>query len=265
MRVSMIWSVVLVLAVLPGGCGKGPATSPYPPGVDREITIELGDGVAMELVLVPAGEFITGHKQGCDSQEPHKGMIIRPFYLGKYEVTQGQWGAVMGGNPSEFKGAKNPVENVSWEDCQAFVAKLNEKSGADGGEFSLPTEAQWEYACQAGATTAYGFGDDFSSIGDYAWYAGNSDKKTHPVGQKKPNGWGVYDMYGNVAEWCADRYSDDSPFEDPLESDSFEVRAWRGGSWGCDHPEIFRSRWSTNFPSDRHNNRGFRVARTLAP
>jgi eukaryotic-like serine/threonine-protein kinase len=106
--------------------------------------------------------------------------------------------AVMGNNPSRFNGPKNPVEQVSWDECQEFLGKLNSKTGKQCGKFVLPTEAQWEYACRAGTKTRYSFGDDEKQLGDYAWYGANSGSKTHPVGQKKPNGWGLYDMHGNA-------------------------------------------------------------------
>jgi len=123
---------------------------------------------------------------------------------GAYVVTQDQWETVMGSNPSGFKGPKNPVEMVSWVDCQQFLSKLKSKSAAGGGEFQLPSEAQWEYACRAGSTTRYCFGDDESKLGEYAWYGNNSGGKPHPVGEKEPNGWRLYDMHGNVWEWCQD-------------------------------------------------------------
>ena len=111
---------------------------------------------------------------------------------------------MMGNNPSLFKGPKNPVETVSWDDCQQFLGKLHAKVGSGAGKFQLPTEAQWEYACRAGSTTRFCFGDDYLKLGDYAWYVKNSGRKTHPVGEKKPNAWGLYDMHGNVSEWCQD-------------------------------------------------------------
>ncbi|MGA2034590.1 MAG: formylglycine-generating enzyme family protein, partial [Thermoguttaceae bacterium] len=162
-----------------------------------------------------------------------------PFYLGKHLVTQEQWQAVTGNNPSHFKGPKNPVETVSWDDCQQFLEKLNAKAGrphpAGEGEFRLPTEAQWEYACRAGNTTRYCFGDDDSALGEYAWYSANSGGKTHPVGEKKPNAWGLYDLHGNVWEWCRDWYDSGyyakSPTDDPTGAATGSDRVLRGGSW----------------------------------
>jgi formylglycine-generating enzyme required for sulfatase activity len=175
-------------------------------GPPKELAVDLGGGVKLELVLIPAGSFMMGDENGYNNEKlVHKVNITKPFYLGKYEVTQEQWEAVMGNNPCHFKGPKNPVEQVSWNDCQKFLEKLNEKVG--GGRFSLPTEAQWEYACRAGSTTKYCFGNDKSGLGEYAWYDESEGDKTrsagdqtHPVGRKKPNAWGLYDMHGNVGE-----------------------------------------------------------------
>jgi formylglycine-generating enzyme required for sulfatase activity len=137
------------------------------PPPEKEIAVDLGDGVKLEMVLIPAGSF----RMGDEGEKPvHKVNITKPFYLGKYLVTQEQWEAVMGSNPSHFKGPKQPVEQVSWIDCQQFFTKLNEKLHPEGGKFQLPTEAQWEYACRAGSTTKYCFGDDETRLGDYAWY-----------------------------------------------------------------------------------------------
>ena len=140
------------------------------------------------------------------------------FYLGRYPVTQQQWETVMGNNPSHFKGGNLPVETVSWYDAQAFIQKLNALSGKQN--YRLPTEAEWEYACRAGSTSKFFFGNDYDQLGEYAWYDGNSGQTTHPVGQKKPNEWGLYDMAGNVCEWT-DSWSDCS----------CSLRVNRGGNW----------------------------------
>jgi formylglycine-generating enzyme required for sulfatase activity len=168
----------------------------------RELTIDLGGDVSLEMVLIPAGEFLMGspdsdEEAGIGEHPQHLVRITKPFYLGKYLVTQEQWEAVMGSNPSYFKSPKNPVEQVSWDNCQQFLEKLNAKLGARGGKFALPSEAQWEYACRAGSTTHYCSGDDTSGLGDYAWHEKNSRSTTH-VGEKKPNAWGLYDMHGNA-------------------------------------------------------------------
>lgn len=186
----------------------------------------------MEMVLIPAGSFMMGSDKGEDNEKPvHKVTITKPFYMGRFSVTQEQWQAVMGENPAELKGAKNPVEEVSWEDCQLFLAALSKK--IPDRDFALPTEAQWEYACRAGTTTEYYFGDDPSKLGDYAWYLGNSGNKSHPVGQKKPNAWGLYDMHGDVCQWCADWYGAYPPGDaiDPTGPAEGEAAVLRGESW----------------------------------
>jgi formylglycine-generating enzyme required for sulfatase activity len=141
----------------------------------------------------------------------------------------------MGSNPSEFKGPKNPVEKVSWDDCQRFLGKLNAKVGGGTGKFQLPTEAQWEYACRAGSKTKYFFGNDETRLGDYAWYDRNSGNTTHSVGAKKPNAWGLYDMHGNVFEWCPDWWQDgyyyEMPVDDPTGAATGRGRVCRGGGW----------------------------------
>jgi hypothetical protein len=160
--------------------------------------------------------------------------VSKAFYLGKYEVTQAQWEAVMGNNPSYFKGRNNPVEWVSWHDVQAFITKLNQKEGMN--KYRLPTEAEWEYAARAGTTSTYSFGDDAGALGRYAWYGEDENSgSTHPVGQKEPNAWGLYDMHGNVWEWVQDRYGEhyysNSPAIDPKGPPS-GMRVFRGGFWG---------------------------------
>jgi formylglycine-generating enzyme required for sulfatase activity len=236
----------------------------------KEIAVDLGGGVKLELLLIPAGEFLMGSpdsdNEARDNEKPrHRVRIAKPFYLGKYLVTQEQWEAVMGNNPSNFKGPKNPVEQVSWDDCRPFFDKLNAKSGPGGGKFSLPTEAQWEYACRAGSTTRYCFGDGESGLGEYAWYGANSGSRTHPVGEKKPNAWGLYDMHGNVWQWCADWYNagyyKESPTDDPTGPATGSYRVFRGGSWA--HPaRRCRSAYRNDLPPGyRGLDLGLRVSR----
>ena len=170
---------------------------------------------------------------------------INSFAIGKYPVTQEQYQAVMGNNPSYFQGnPQNPVESVSYDDAVVFCQKLSEMTGKN---YRLPTESEWEYACRAGTTTDYYFGDDANQLGDYAWYEDNSGLITHPIGQKLPNAWGLYDMHGNVWEWCEDG-------------------CLRGGSWN-DLPYLCRSANRDSSPPSglRFNNGGFRVVQTIRP
>jgi formylglycine-generating enzyme required for sulfatase activity len=202
----------------------------------KELSFDLGGGVKMELVPIESGLFMMGDEEGDSEEKPvHKVTISRPFYMGRFEVTQEQWQAVMGANPSHFKGAKDPVDRVSWEASQAFCKKLNEKFAAAGVTFSLPTEAEWEYACRAGSSDRYGFGDAEPGLADFGWFESNADGRTHPVGEKKPNAWGLYDMHGNVWEWCADWYDGsyykESPPIDPAGPTAVTSRVLRGGSW----------------------------------
>ena len=268
MRNYAIWcATVLVFAA---ACGAQADAAPPPKEKvkpPKELSLDLGGGIKLELVLVPAGEFLMGspdsEQTAFHSEKPqHRVRITKPFYLGKYLVTQEQWESVMGKNPSPFKGTKNPVERVSWDDCQEFLKRLNEKSG--GGKFRLPTEAQWEYACRAGSTTRYCFGDDESGLGEYAWYDKNSGGRTHPVGEKKPNAWGFFDTHGNVSEWCADwwdaSYYRNSPTDDPTGSSGGAFRVSRGGGWGSGARDC-RSANRRIYPPETHSNAlGFRVS-----
>ena len=167
------------------------------------------------------------------------------FSIGVHEVTQSQYEQVMGVNASSFKGANNPVEQVTWDDAVAFCAKLSSLPAevAAGRVYRLPTEAEWEYACRAGTTTAYSFGDDEKDLGKYAWFGDNSGKRTHAVGEKLPNDWGLYDMHGNVWEWCSD--ADGSR---------------RGGSWGNGATDCWSAIRYTDGPTGRYDGSGFRLA-----
>jgi formylglycine-generating enzyme required for sulfatase activity len=237
-----------------------------PVTLPKKLAVDLGNGVKMEMVLIPAGEFLMGTSGNSDDEKQHGVRITKPFYLGRYLVTQEQWLVVMGDNHSNFKGPRNPMEQVSWDRCQQFLDKLNAKAG--DGKFSLPTEAQWEYGCRAGSTTNYYFGDDEARLGDYAWYYKNSGSQTHPVGEKKPNAWGLYDMHGNVFEWCQDWYDGNyyarSPMDDPAGPATGSNRVSRGGGWGNGAGYCRSANRYCSEPGDRLRTLGFRVARVPA-
>jgi formylglycine-generating enzyme required for sulfatase activity len=230
-----------------------------------ERTSSLSNSLGMQFILIPAGEFQMGSTSGTDDELPvHTVRISKPFYLGIHEVTQGQWEAVMGNNPSQFPGdANRPVEAVSWEAVQKFIDKLNTREG--GTKYRLPTEAEWEYAARAGSTTAYSFGDDSSQLGQYAWFAGNANNTTHPVGKLQPNAWGLYDMHGNVWEWVQDWYGEYAaePVPDPQGPASGSDRVLRGGSWINDARDCRSAYRLYDAPGDRLINLGFRLLRTV--
>lgn len=191
------------------------------------------NSVGMKFVLVPSGNFMMGSEDDDREKPVHEVAITKPFYLGIYPVTQYEWRQVMGENPSILRGKKLPVENVSWGKVNDFIDKLNERESTN--KYDLPSEAEWEYAARAGTTTRFYFGDDESKIGDYAWYSENSKGKTRPVGQKKPNPWGLYDMLGNVWEWVKDNGHEDYKGA-PTDGSAWECRNCsrqvnRGGSW----------------------------------
>ena len=192
--------------------------------------------------------------------------MTKAFELGQHEVTQEQYEKVMGTNPNTFKGPQNPVENVNWDDAVEFCRKLSELPEEKSGDYvyRLPTEAEWEYACRARTKTEYSFADSDSGLGAYGWYKDNSGKTTHPVGQKKPNPWGLYDMHGNVWEWCQDWYGDypSGAVTDPTGAASGSGRLLRGGSF-FGQTSVVRSAYrNSNRPDSRLSNYGFRPART---
>ncbi len=229
------------------------------------------NSIGMSFVLIPAGTFMMGAKPGADinyDEVPqHQVAISKPFYLGKYEVTQAQWNAVMEKNPSEYKGADRPVENVTWESVQHFIRRLNAKEGTD--LYRLPTEAEWEYAARAGTITRFYWGDSEDDAKQYAWFNTNSGEQSHPVGQKLPNAWGLYDMAGNVWEWVEDwhdgSYYANTPEIDPPGFKRGMYRVFRGGSWEYE-PALMRSSYRNDGrPDRRYDDLGFRLVRNVAP
>ena len=217
-----------------------PAIASSPPMkevVSRELPdslVENLNGVELTMIRIPGGRFKMGSPdgKGYDSERPEHEVVVPSFYLGKYQVTQAQWEAVMGGNPSHFKGNKNlPVDSVSWNDAKEFCKKLSQMTGK---EYLLPSEAEWEYACRAGTTNDYA-----GNLYDMAWYDKNSEGKTHPVGEKQPNVYGLYDMHGNVYEWCEDVWHNDykgAPNDGSawVTGGTQDMRVLRGGSWHND-------------------------------
>jgi formylglycine-generating enzyme required for sulfatase activity len=224
---------------------------------------DLGKGIKLDLVLIPAGKFKMGSpesEKGLSKAETlHEVTLTKPFYTGKYEVTQEQWEAVMGKNPSIKKGAKLPVTNVSWGGCQDFIKKLNAKTN---GGYRLPTEAEWEYACRAGTTTAYSFGDSLTkSDANY----GAVEANTEVVGSYKPNAFGLFDMHGNVWEWCKDWYGyyPALAVADPEGPASGTRRVFRGGSIGNHESFARSSNRNFNPPIFQNNLLGFRLVRSV--
>ncbi len=223
-----------------------------------------------ETVFVKGGCFQMGDifGKGDEIERPVHKVCLDDFYIGKYEVTQREWVEIIGANPSGFKGCDNcPVENVSWEDVSKYIKKLREKTGK---QYRLPTEAEWEYAARSGGKKELwaGTSDDLK-LGDYAWTRNNTDESTFPVGQKKPNGLGIYDMSGNVSEWVWDgynkKYYETSPKDNPKAPlDEHEIeRVFRGGSWVSNLWAIRTTDRSRNSPDTKDPVCGFRLALSI--
>ncbi len=250
---------------------------------NADVILVLPNDVTLEMKRIPAGTFTMGSSEDeCgrfEEEVQHQVPLTNDFWLGQYEVTQAQYAAVMGHNPSKFKGDNLPVDGVSWNDAMTFCEKLNalyadNRNLPEDYQFTLPTEAQWEYACRAGTTTSLNNGKDITTgegtcpnLDEVGWYQQNSDREPHPVGQKGPNAWGLYDMHGNAGEWCLDWYEDYpiGPVTDSKGTVSGSNRVMRGGSW------IFRARYcrsacrAYDTPDSKTYDLGFRVALAKAP
>lgn len=246
------------------------------PGQAKQQVVTLPGGVTLEMVYISGGTFTIGSPDSetdrMNSEGPQKQVTIAPFFMGKYPVTQAQWQAVMGQNPSHFKGDNRPVDTVSWDDAQAFIKKLSEAVTFGKSGFRLPTEAEWEYACRAGTTTPFAFGPTITPEivnydGNYPYGQapkGAYRQKTTPVGSFPPNGWGLYDMHGNVWEWCQDNWHDNyeglTAEGTWLSVGDTQRRVLRGGGWldlgfSCRSASRYR-----DLPDLRNDFRGFRVA-----
>lgn len=245
----------------------------------------ITNSIGMKFTLIPEGEFMMGSEETDDEKPVHKVTISKPFYLGIYPVTRREWKAIMKHNPPGFRGGDLPVETISWFDVQGFIRTLNDIEGTN--KYCLPSEAEWEYSARADAITRYSFGDDESRLNEYAWYVENSgsrapkkgdffgyDKndweelkwkgKTHPVGEKKPNPWGLYDIHGNVWEWVKDKWHDD--YQDaPVDGSEWEgndfFRIVRGGSWSSFGGYCRSAVRMGVFPTIRSDGIGFRLLR----
>ncbi len=246
---------------------------PFLTGCDKAIDRASLD-IPEEMVLIPAGEFMMGKPSGKsgDRDHPQHKVSVDSFYMGKYEVTFEQYdlfcddtGRKKPKDQSWGRGSK-PVVYVSWHDAVAFCDWL---SAWTGDSYRLPTEAEWEYACRAGTTTAYSFGDNKGDLGLYAWYDANSEARTHPVGEKKANPWGLYDMHGNVGEWCQDWYArdyyKDSPTNNPKGPEETKERVIRNGSWEYSYGGARSAYRDYAPPLDTYFSVGFRCVRDVAP
>ena len=265
--VTACFSLSLLLAT---GCACRP---------NKYFTLDLGQSVTMKLVRIDAGAFVMGsprtEKERYENEGPQRQVTIsKPFYMGITEVTQAQWRVVMSTEPWKGKeyakpGDNYPAGNITWTEALAFCTALSKKTGVC---VRLPTEAEWEYACRAGTTSAYCFGNTVSRLGGYAWYKGNAESKgemyAHCAGRKTPNQWGLYDMHGNTWEWCSDWYAAryaKADTRDPKGPLAGELRVLRGGSW-WDRPEFCRA--ASRFfctPPIPYINHGFRVVVSGGP
>ncbi|MDG2221171.1 MAG: formylglycine-generating enzyme family protein, partial [Rubripirellula sp.] len=233
------------------------------------VNVELGNSIGMKLRVIPPGDFMMGSGDRNDAAYAvHQVTLTEPFMLGVHEVTQSEYEKVMDENPSNFEGLRNPADNVSWGDANEFCRRLSllPSEKLAGRAYRLPTEAEWEYACRAGTTTRYSCGDNESLFFSYGWSKRNSGGKTHPVGSKLPNPFGLYDMQGNVWEWCQDWFGDypGVAVTNPTGASSGLKRVFRGGSWFLDAKRCRSAYRAAHPPSHRDSDFGFRVVCTIA-
>jgi formylglycine-generating enzyme required for sulfatase activity len=251
--------MLVLLCILCGWAASG-QNAAFP----KEVRIDIGRGIKMEFVLIPAGSFLMGDEKGTDREKPvRKVTLNRPFYLGKYEVTREQFNAVMKTEAGKIDKPNHPVDFARWEICREFLSRLNQQN--PGKVFRLPTEAEWEYAARAGTASRYWFGNDEKSLSDYAWFGELAGGAAHPVGQKKPNPWGLHDMYGNVWEWCQDFYGfyEGKDQMDPSGPTTGTQHVFRGGAWNSP-PDRCRSASRDSFPAAAFV-LGFRLAMPVSP
>jgi formylglycine-generating enzyme required for sulfatase activity len=228
---------------------------------------QLVNSVGMTLVLLPSGTFTMGTVAGTARREspPHEVTLTKPFYMSAYEVTNEAWKRVMGEAPSDSKDPNLPVTRVNWSDSMAFCEKLSAKQEEKNLRlrYRLPTEAEWEYACRAGSTTPFCFGDDEAMLAEYGWFKANADGRVQPVGKKRPNEWGLFDMHGNllewVADWSSDSYYSQSPKENPTGPAEGRFKQSRGGDWGSDPPACRSATRRFLTTTHRWETLGFRV------
>ena len=251
-----------------------PTTRTFVPEVPRDpikrgekaFRDRLGNGIVMEMVRIPLGKFALGSPPNETSRRENESPIsevnVPAFYMAKFAVTQEQWVEVMGRNPSIFRETlQAPVENISWLEAQDFCRKLAQRSQHF---YRLPSESEWEYACRAGTNTAYHFGDSPAQLSDYAWFGENANKRSHPVGQKVPNPWGLYEMHGGIWEWCEDIWHDNfngAPADGSawISGDNSSRRVRKGGSWSNEAQLCRSASREWHWQSDRYNDIGFRV------
>jgi formylglycine-generating enzyme required for sulfatase activity len=286
-RLSYLWVALVLLCLAGRGAEADPPLAVAPFGSEQArahqkawadhlgTPVHITNRLGMKFNLIPPGEFVMGSPESeperRDRETQHKVRITKPFYLGTHEITQEQYQRTrrlqprkIDKDPSAFVSRGTlPVERLSWDNAVAFCGRLSDEEGV---EYRLPTEAEWEYACRVGTSAAYSFGDDERQLPQYAWYKDNSKGSTHPVGSLKPNAWGLFDMHGNVYEWCQDRYGDYESLQvmsDPIGAPSGNRRVLRGGAFGYQPGDVRTAYRYAHLPQARNPNFGFRLARTI--